>query len=144
MPQFNQRKFPKSYDSIASIHEFLGAFCACVNLSEQAFNTLELSAEEIFTNMVKYAPESNSDIEITLTNQTKYIEMRLIDFDVNRFDVTQAPLVNPNRPPQSVKPGGLGIHLIRNLAAEFRYDYVDGNSCVTVVVECESGNCSKS
>lgn len=132
-----QRAFPKSYDSLQDIHDYLRVFYAQHDLSDTARYTLDLAVEELFTNMVKYAPESARDIDVKISCDGATAELCLVDHEVAEYDVTQAPAVDPQRPTATIKPGGLGIHLIRNMAQDFRYDYINGDSIVTVVVRLD-------
>ena len=49
--------------------------------------------------------------------------MTLTDYDVEPFDVTQAPDVDVTLPIEQRKPGGLGLHLIRRLVDSIEYEY---------------------
>ena len=51
------------------------------------------------------------------------VEVTLTDYDVDRFDVTQAPDANINLPIEERRPGGLGLHLIRRLVDSMHYEY---------------------
>jgi len=47
----------------------------------------------------------------------------LTDYDVEPFDVTQAPDADIELPLEQRKPGGLGLHLIRRLVDSIEYEY---------------------
>jgi len=61
------------------------------------------------------------------------VEIGLTDFDVEPFDYSKAPEVNPQQLLAQRRSGGLGLHLVRKVADRISYDYVDRNSTVTIV-----------
>ena len=60
------------------------------------------------------------------------LAIRLRDFDVERFDPTQTPPVDTSRPIAERRAGGLGIHLVRQIADRIHYDYQGRDSTITV------------
>jgi len=95
---------------------------------------LDLVIEELFTNMVKYAPHGAPEIEIGLTRLGPDVVIVLRDFDVEPFDPTRAPRADVGRPLGERPAGGLGLHLVRRIARDLRYDYRDRSSTITVTV----------
>jgi serine/threonine-protein kinase RsbW len=87
--------------------------------------------EELFTNMVKYNPGNTRDIAISLGHTPDRLTVQLMDFDVDPFDVTKAPLVDVDKPLQERQIGGLGLHLVRKMADTLSYDYSDRRSTIT-------------
>ena len=51
--------------------------------------------------------------------------MVLTDYDVDRFDVTEAPGANVDLPIEQRRPGGLGLHLVRCMLDRVDYEYSD-------------------
>jgi anti-sigma regulatory factor (Ser/Thr protein kinase) len=51
------------------------------------------------------------------------VEVALTDRDVDPFDITRAPEVDITRVIEERVPGGLGLHLVRQMADEVEYDY---------------------
>jgi len=87
--------------------------------------------EELFTNMVKYNPAARHDISVSLEHAPEQLTVRLIDTDVEPFDVTSAPLIDIEKPLEDRSIGGLGLHLVRNMADTLLYEYADRRSVVT-------------
>ncbi len=85
--------------------------------------TVDFTLEELFTNMVKYSPSGGAHVRIDLAPAPGGVEVTLTDYDVERFDVTQAPDANINLPLEQRRPGGLGLHLIRRLVDSMEYEY---------------------
>jgi anti-sigma regulatory factor (Ser/Thr protein kinase) len=88
--------------------------------------------------MVKYNRDGKEDIEIGLGAQGAEITLTVRDYGVASFDPTTAPEVDPHMPDSDRRRGGLGIHLVRQMADRFQYDYADRNSTITVIKRLES------
>jgi serine/threonine-protein kinase RsbW len=118
-----ERSFRRSFDSLEGIFAFSSEFCAGHGVDPGLQPTVDLVLEELFTNMVKYSPAGGTFIRIAMTPAPGGVEVTLTDYDVERFDVTQAPDADINLPIEKRRPGGLGLHLIRRLVDSMQYEY---------------------
>ena len=84
--------------------------------------------------MVKHHPHGAPEIEIGLTRLGPDLVVVLRDFDVEPFDPTRAPQADVGRPLDERPTGGLGLHLVRRIARDLRYDYHDRISTTTVTL----------
>ena len=91
----------------------------------------DLVIEQLFTNMVKYGG-GESDIAIGLQAGPERLTIELRDFGVEEWSVTQSPPVDVDAPLGQRRPGGLGLHLVKRIAEDFRYAYRDRTNIVTV------------
>lgn len=117
------RTFPRSYDSIKDIFEFTADAFARLRIDSSLLRTIDLVVEELFTNIVKYSTMSDAAVRIDLTRIAGGVEVTLTDYDVEPFDVTRVPDVDVGLPIEERKPGGLGLHLIRQLVDCVEYEY---------------------
>ena len=117
------RLFRRSFDSLEEIFAFTAAFFATHAIDAGLLPTVDLTLEELFTNMVKYSPAGNPHIRIEMATTEGGVEVTLTDYDVERFDVTRAPDVNIDLPIEERRPGGLGLHLVRRLVDSLHYEY---------------------
>jgi len=133
------RDFPRRLESLATLYDFTEEILEASDISPGVRFPVHLAMEELFVNMVKYNPEVETDIavEVTVTSEGK-VTVTLIDDGGVEFDVTAARKVNIGAPLEERTPGGLGIHLIQNLADDLDYTYKDGRG--KVIFTKESGN----
>jgi anti-sigma regulatory factor (Ser/Thr protein kinase) len=121
-PSTAHRSFRRSFDSIPDIFALTEEVFASEQIDPALRPSVDLTLEELFTNMVKYSA-SSAAVRIDMTKVPGGVEVTLTDYDVEPFDVTQAPDVDINLPIEQRKPGGLGLHLIRRLVDCVDYEY---------------------
>lgn len=129
-----ERRFGRSFDSLDGIFAFVADFLASHGLPEAMSFDLDLVIEELFTNMVKYSPRGAAEVEIGLERRDGLVEIVLRDFDVERFDPTEASEAEADRALTERRRGGLGLRLVRRIAESVRYDYRDRTSTITLTV----------
>jgi anti-sigma regulatory factor (Ser/Thr protein kinase) len=117
------RSFERSFDSIEPIFAFTSEAFARQGIDPDFLPVVDLAVEELFTNMVKYSTMSSAAVRIDLAGIDGGVEVTLTDYDVEPFDVTQAPDADIELPIEQRKPGGLGLHLIRRLVDSIEYEY---------------------
>jgi serine/threonine-protein kinase RsbW len=127
-----ERKFKRHLDSLASVFDFIEHFVAQEGIDEEAKRAFDLAVDELFTNTVKYHPENPHDISIELRVDGEDFSLRLIDFDVDPFDITQKPDPELNKPLHERTPGGLGVYLTRKFVDNVEYQYLDRTSIITL------------
>jgi anti-sigma regulatory factor (Ser/Thr protein kinase) len=59
------------------------------------------------------------------------LTVQLIDFDVDAFDPTTVPAIDVEKPIGEWQPGGLGLHLVRQMADTLQYEYAERRSTIT-------------
>ena len=123
--------------SLEAIYQFVDEFLVESGLDPARGYDLELVLEELFTNQVKYT-RGTGPIRIALDTQDSRIRAVLQDQDVEPFDPTQARPVRTDASIDERRPGGLGIHLVRQLTEDFRYDYRDRTSTITLTMRLPS------
>jgi phosphoserine phosphatase len=126
-----QRYFKRSFASLDAIFQYVEDFLGAKSIDGGLREPVCFIVEELFTNMVKYNPGNQHDIALSLGHVDETLTVRLIDFDVAPFDVTRAPPVDVTKPLEERAIGGLGLHLVRQMADTIRYEYADGRSTIT-------------
>jgi serine/threonine-protein kinase RsbW len=127
-----ERRFPRNVASLETIYAFVREFLAAHGIGADAAYDVDLIAEELFTNMVKYGRGGEPEISIALDWSPPTLTFCIRDFGADRFDPTQAPEVDTSRPIQERRAGGLGIHLVRRMADRLQYAYEDHGNTIRV------------
>jgi anti-sigma regulatory factor (Ser/Thr protein kinase) len=102
------------------MRDFVRAFLDSYSLSEKERCLMVLGVDEACTNIIRYAYQLRDDqpIALSIEGLRNCIRMRLRDYG----EQTQtAPNPMRDRPHETLRPGGLGLHLIRNAFDEVDY-----------------------
>jgi len=98
-----------------------------------ALENIEFGIEEIFTNMVKYNPQGSPNVDVQMVLDTGRVRVDLIDPDSNEFNPWSRPTPEITAPLEDRRPGGLGIHLVKEMLTEVGYEYDNRKSVVTLI-----------
>lgn len=127
-----QGRFARELSSLDNLFRLLDSFAADARLSAPLAAELALAAEELFVNAVRYNRGEAETICLELTCQEDWLELRLIDRQSAPFDITAAPSSDLDQPIAERRAGGMGLHLVRQLADELTYTYEGGRSIITL------------
>lgn len=127
-----ERRFARDVRSLEAIFDFVTEFAARQHLSEDQRYEVDLVLEELFTNIVKYSSQRFEQVAIGLDRHGPELTLVLKDFDAEEYDVTRHEADGNGADAADPRPGGRGLALVRRYADEFRYDYHDRNSTITV------------
>lgn len=127
-----ERRFPRAVASLRELVPFVHEFVAARGLDPELAYDLDLIVEELFTNILKYQRDGRQDLLVGLDSDAERVTLVIQDFDVQGFDPTQSPAVDVAAPLAERRPGGLGIHLVRAIAEDLRYEYENRTSSITV------------
>jgi anti-sigma regulatory factor (Ser/Thr protein kinase) len=117
--------FARSFDSLPRLAAFTTGFFTRHGVDVALLPTIDLALEELFTNSVKYSPGGAPNVDVDIATVAGGVEVVLTDYDVDRFDVTEAPEVDVDLPIEQRRPGGLGVHLVRRMLDRVDYEYSD-------------------
>jgi len=130
-----QRKFKRSFDEIKNIVTMTESVFHELGMKPDLRNVVDLATEELFVNMVTYNTESNEDILIEMLPHELGLEVRLTDYDVERFDPTRAASVDIDSPLEERTPGGLGLYLVMKMVDSIHYEYRNRQSKITFIID---------
>jgi len=96
---------------------------------------VQLAVEELVLNVIKHGYHGESGRMIALELEVeRNIAVIVVEDDGEPFDPRSAPEPDFHAIAHGDRVGGLGIHLVRSLAASFDYERVDNRNRVRVVV----------
>ena len=124
------RRFPREITALAAIFAFVQEYLDEAGLGRGCAHDADLVLEELFTNLVRHNRGTQA-IEIGIGRQDGDLLLTVRDFDVEAFD----PTAQDDHPAASgeldLEAGGRGIHLVKQLTKEFRYEYANRTSTLT-------------
>jgi anti-sigma regulatory factor (Ser/Thr protein kinase) len=126
------KHFPRQVAAIQPVFEFLEEFFRERGIRPASLFNASLVVEELFTNLVRHTVGGHHEITVSLADEDGELVIKFTDRNVEPWDPTKAPPFDPAQPLESRPLGGMGLHLVRNLAQSFTYEYHEGNSVTTV------------
>lgn len=130
-----QRKFKRDFNELKNIVKMTEAIFQETNMPAGLRNVVDLATEELFVNMVTYNTETREDILIEMVPHALGLEVRLTDYDVERFDPTAVAAVDVDAPLEEREPGGLGLYLVMKMVDSIHYEYRNRQSKITFIVD---------
>ena len=131
-----RRRFRRDIEELDGIFSFAGEFESDNGLEDSESYFLDLTLEELFTNLVRHAQGSdNVDIELDLDGGL--LTIRMTDRNTGPFDGNSLGEVDTEAPLMEREPGGLGIYLVKKMADSLDYNYDDGTLVVTATKRLE-------
>ena len=107
---------------LPSLNRFLDSFWERNLLPEEAVMDVSLAMEEMFANVVMHGFPDQAEHQILIRVWMEDDTVALsIEDDGVAFNPLEAPPVEISGPPEELKVGGLGIHLVRNVMEQVEY-----------------------
>jgi serine/threonine-protein kinase RsbW len=106
----------------------------------RALMQLQVALDEIVSNVVKYSwPDGEThELLVRITVSATGVALDIFD-DGQPFDPRGAPEPDPPPAGQRPRPGGLGIHMIRQLVDDFAYERIEGRNHTSLTKRCAVG-----
>ena len=132
-----EQRFERNLLHLPAVFDFVDTFLNAHRVRGEEAYAITLAVEELFTNTVKYSSSAAEPIHLRLSADGERVVVIFYDSGGTPFDVTRATDVDIDRPTDEVRPGGLGIHLIRCVMDEVDYSYTDNANIITMTKKLE-------
>lgn len=120
---------------VPAVSASIRAFLASRGMEARRIHTAEVVVEEVLTNIIRHGgPTTGSrtiDVEVIVIADG--VRLSFTD-DGIAFDPRKAPAFDATTPLEHRTGGGMGVHLVRSLAREVRYERTDGRNRLEVAL----------
>lgn len=113
----------------AAIEGEVAGFLAAAGVEGRPAFVAQLVVEETVRNLAEHSPgagpQARAEIRLSVGAHDVVVE---VDDTQEAFDPWTGPALDPAAPLEQRRPGGMGLHLLRDLTDELRYERTpDGN-----------------
>jgi anti-sigma regulatory factor (Ser/Thr protein kinase) len=126
-----QQTFDRSLAAVSDLLDFVDEFADRQNLGGKMTFATRLVVEELFANFVRHNVGGGDHIDVSLDVETGVLTLKLWDFGVKPFDISNRGPVDVARPLSERTAGGLGLHFVRSFFDDLAYEHSNGTMCVT-------------
>ena len=120
-----ERSFTPDHASVAAVAEFLEETLEGWQLPTKLASRVQIAADEIYSNIVHYSGAKIA--AVTVTDGDGRLLLRFTD-DGKPYDPTAAKEPDITLPAEEREIGGLGIYMVKKLAAALRYRHENGKN----------------
>lgn len=121
-------------DSIQKVTEFLENTMEAWEVPMRIANKVQIAVDEIFSNIVYYSGAKNAGLTVTGSDEKLSL---LFEDDGVPYDPTTAEEPDITLSAEERDIGGLGIFMVKKMAADIHYENTDGKNRLTVVFDAQ-------
>ena len=128
--------FPGRFDSLAAIGEYVTRAAEAAGLDARSVQGVELAVDEACSNIIEhaYGGEGRGDIEVTYRIDGDGLTVLLRDYG-SPFNPDGVPEPDLQAPLEERDAGGLGLHFMRQLMDQVRFEFTAGAGNVLTMVK---------
>jgi anti-sigma regulatory factor (Ser/Thr protein kinase) len=118
---------------LATVRDNLERIAAELGVPSKPLMQLQVALDEIASNVIKYGwPDcGNHAIRVRITGHRDRIEVEIVD-DGRAFDPRLAPPPESSPVSRRRRPGGVGIHMAKQLVDRIEYERIEGRNRTVV------------
>ena len=139
----NAFRLPATMENLSSLIRFVADLLTKNGFPEQRAQEIEMAAEEVLVNIIRYAYPEESPGEVELRGRALSGDEFMLEFEDGGvpFDPTSLPPPDVNLPLSQREVGGLGFFLVRKMVNEVRYRREKNRNILTFLIR-KSGRIS--
>lgn len=123
-------------ENLSLIGDFISNSMIASGLDARKIFEVQLAVDEACTNIIKYGyTDEAGTIDIICCMRNGELVVVIKD-EGKPFDPTSVQPPDLNASLEERQMGGLGVHLIKTMMDEVRYEFIDGKNVLTMVVRC--------
>jgi anti-anti-sigma factor len=121
------------YESIPTITQFVAEAARAAGLDENEVFHCQMAVDEACTNIIEhaYGGQGTGDIELTCLVEPGSCVIQIVDHG-KPFDPDRVPKPKLEAKLDEIKPGGIGLHLMRRLMDEVHFEFTDQGNFLTM------------
>ncbi len=134
---------PATMENLPNLIRFVTDLLTKNGFPEQRAREIEMAAEEVLVNIIRYAYPERSPGDVELRGRAVSEDEFMLEFEDGGvpFDPTSLPPPDVNLPLSRREPGGLGFLLVRKMVDEVRYRRERNRNILTFLIR-KSGRIS--
>lgn len=134
MPDVRHLTVGGRFKNIPTITSFVGAAAAAAGLQDSEIFHCEMAVDEACTNIIEhaYGGENVGTIQITCVVEPGMCKIVVVD-EGDQFDPSSVPAPKLNAKIEEIRPGGIGLHLMRQFMDEVHFAFESGQNTLTMV-----------
>ncbi|MGB9593257.1 MAG: ATP-binding protein [Anaerolineae bacterium] len=124
---------PARFDNLALIGDFISGVARRAGFDEKGVFNLQLACDEACTNVIEHAYGGGpGQIRITVTLYPDRIQIQVHDTG-RPFDPQAIRIPDLEAPLERRETGGLGLHFMRSIMDELRFEFGEDGNRLTMV-----------
>jgi serine/threonine-protein kinase RsbW len=125
--------FPAHLDQMSAISSYLEERMLALGLTPEVIFEVQVAVDEACTNIIQHAFPNRQDGKIYISCDKKD-GLLIIQIEDNGipYDPTQNPPPDLTSSLEDRKPGGLGVHFMRQFMDELQYECSEGTETLTM------------
>lgn len=142
MPSCNaiQLSIPSDPACLAIVRVMIEKVAVLAGFEDSQVDRIILAVDEACTNIIRHQYEGRSDERIDI--QARFDgEARTVEFVLRDYGQVRDPSLFCGRAIQDVRPGGLGLHIIREIMDEVQYSAAPGGGMRLRLAKAAAARC---
>ncbi len=124
---------PARFENLALIGDFIAGVARRAGFDEKGVFNLQLACDEACTNVIEHAYGGGpGQIRIAVSVHPDRIQIEVHDTG-RPFDPTAVRVPDLDAPLEERETGGLGLHFMRSIMDEVRFEFGEGGNRLTMV-----------